>query len=447
MKLFPKLLLLFLGASLLTSAITVLLLRPLWTGYQDRAESESAAAYAIELLESEGVQALERWQTRRIRAGAPPGILLTAEHKPVAQLPRRHPLHRLLKWHYKTAAGDERRKRVLLLPVASGDTAYFWLGARRPVPKTEYDVLLVRLAVLVMVMALAAWVASRWVSQPVRTLRDKTKQVAKGDFDGDLSLLAERRDEIGQLAQDLSYMSEQVEKLLQSHKQLLSDVSHELRSPLARQAVALALIEEKLGSNPQLDDAVGDYVARTAKESDRLEQLIAEILALAKLDAQPELNKVDVALAPLLRRLVDDANFEAAAKAINVKLNIAPVGDARLSADMELLRRAFENVIRNALRYSPTDSDILVSLSQSERNGHHGYSITVADNGPGVPQAELEKIFSPFQRLDAARNRESGGVGLGLAITKRAVQAHGGVVSAEQNQPTGLVVSLWLPQC
>jgi two-component system sensor histidine kinase CpxA len=225
-----------------------------------------------------------------------------------------------------------------------------------------------------------------------------------------------------------------VRNLLELKQQLLRDVSHELRSPLARLQLALSLArrQEHTGVERQL--------ARIACEADRLEELIARTLRLARLERPMQgLESVPVDIAELLTNIVSDVGIEADAHGSTVGLETER--PLPVKGDPELLRSAMENVIRNAVRHGPPGSKVGI---ESRRRGAQ-IEVMVRDSGPGVPEKDLELIFEPFYRVDAARNRAVGGDGLGLAIAARAVGIHGGRIQARNLEAGGLVVQMTLP--
>jgi two-component system sensor histidine kinase CpxA len=258
--------------------------------------------------------------------------------------------------------------------------------------------------------------------------------MAEGDLNVRVSpKLKGRRDELGRLASDLDTMSERVRNLLESKQQLLRDVSHELRSPLARLQLALSLARRG-------ESGVERHHARIACEADRLEQLIARTLKLANLERPMQgVESMPVNIAGLLGNIVRDVGIEADAQGCRVDLQSQR--SLLVSGDLELLRSAMENVIRNAVRYSPPGMEVgITAQCVGERA-----EVIITDRGPGVPDKDLELIFEPFYRVDAARNRAVGGDGLGLAIAARAIALHGGQIEARNIPSGGLAVHISLP--
>ncbi|HEV7441463.1 MAG TPA: ATP-binding protein, partial [Steroidobacteraceae bacterium] len=292
------------------------------------------------------------------------------------------------------------------------------------------------LLIALVVSAVVCFFLARYLVLPVDQLRRATRQIASGDLDVRVSpKLKGRHDELGLLASDLDTMSERVRNLLELKQQLLRDVSHELRSPLARLQLALSLARREEGSG------VERHLARIGCEADRLEELIARTLKLARLERPMQgIERTQVDVAELLTNIVADVAIEADAHGCSVALETAR--PLEVNGDPELLRSALENVIRNAVRYAPAGSKVGID---ARRGDGRRIEVIVRDHGPGVPEKDLELIFEPFYRVDAARNRAVGGDGLGLAIAARAVAIHGGTIQARNLGSGGLAVQLSLP--
>jgi signal transduction histidine kinase len=304
------------------------------------------------------------------------------------------------------------------------------------VPLTEggpwmlvFIVFLTGLVCLALVRALVA---------PVARLREATRRLAAGDLTARAGYGGHAPgDELEALAQDFDGMAERIERLVGAQRQLLRDISHELRSPLARMSVAIGLARTRTDASAQ------PLLDRIELESERLNELIGQLLTLTRLEGDVRgavLERFD--LVDVVAGLVEDARFEALADARTVSLG----GDveADIEAYEELVRRAIENVLRNALRYSPVGGQVEVRVAVHPAEGQVG--VTVRDHGPGVPADQLEAIFRPFHRVGDARDRASGGTGLGLAIAQRAVAAHGGSIVARNADGGGLEIELRLPR-
>jgi two-component system sensor histidine kinase CpxA len=237
------------------------------------------------------------------------------------------------------------------------------------------------------------------------------------------------------LAADFDEMAEKIQSLVDSQRRLLGDISHELRSPLARLNVALELARQRSGAEAT------SALERIQLEAENLNEMIGQLLALTRLESgAEEIRKTKFDLAVLVRSITDDANFEAHGRNRNVKLE-SPERCPMVGNEL-LLRRAIENVIRNAVQYTAEGTEVEVGLAGVEQDTA---VITVRDHGAGVPENALAEIFRPFYRVDEARDRGAGGVGLGLAIADRAVLLHGGAVAATNAPEGGLLVKITLP--
>ena len=322
---------------------------------------------------------------------------------------------------------DGKTFQVIIGPLRSGPHLFGELETPAVSTATLFIALVVSAAV--------CFFLARYLVSPVDQLRRATRQIASGDLAIRVSpKLKGRHDELGLLASDLDTMAERVRNLLESKQQLLRDVSHELRSPLARLQLALSLARR------QEHTGVERHLARIACEADRLEELIARTLKLARLERPMQgLESIPVDIAELLTNIVGDVGIEAESRGSAVALETQR--PLPVNGDPELLRSALENVIRNAVRYGPPGSKVEIEATRDDSN----IDVRVRDSGPGVPEKDLELIFEPFYRVDAARNRAVGGDGLGLAIAARAVGIHGGRIQARNLQGGGLVVQLTLP--
>ena len=334
---------------------------------------------------------------------------------------------------------------ALVLVAPGGKTYHVVIGPVRDTPRLfgELELPGVPLSILVIALAASAGVCfflARYLAAPVDRLRLATRQMAAGDLNVRvLPALRGRQDDLGLLAADLDAMAERLCQLLEAKQQLLRDVSHELRSPLARLQLALSLARRE-------DSAPERHLARIACEADRLEQLIARALQLVRLERPAgAFEQVSVEVGELLRNIAADVAIEAEARGCS--LSVEAPGDLMVSGDRELLRSAFENVVRNAVRYSPAGARVLAAARRIAHARHgEGVEVSVQDHGPGVPQKDLGLIFEPFYRVEAARqHRSAGGEGLGLAIAARAVALHGGSIEARNLESGGLEVSMVLP--
>jgi two-component system, OmpR family, sensor histidine kinase CpxA len=286
---------------------------------------------------------------------------------------------------------------------------------------------------------LVCYLLSWYLTKPIVQLRTAARQIAAGDLTARAGAPAiSRRDEVAGLMRDFDAMAERLETLLKAQSRLLNDISHELRSPLARLNVALGLARQRAGVEST------DMLDRIELEAARLNELIGRILTLARLeDGEQLVPQTPVPLDEIVESVSEDAEFEAQERRCHVHTSIAE-GNWEVRGNASLLHSAVENVVRNAIRYTQEGSAVEIELKSEPRAAGEAV-LRVSDSGPGVPSDSLDKLFQPFYRLDDARGRQTGGVGLGLAITERAVRFHGGKVSAFNRPQGGLVIEIRLP--
>lgn len=292
-----------------------------------------------------------------------------------------------------------------------------------------------RILIALLVSGVVCFWMARHITRPITRLRIATQKLSTGDLNVRVGQeLGQRNDELGKLAKDFDRMAEQLQTLLTSQQQLLRDVSHELRSPLARLQVALELARQR--STGEIDTELN----RIESETERLNELIGQVLTLARMDTgERMLDKQDTDILQLLQNIIADAQFEAQKQ--NRRIIITTTDTCKLTIDAPLLHSAIENIVRNAIKYTNDHTPVELSLTLFASY----LSITVRDHGPGVPTQQLSDLFKPFARLSAARNRDSGGYGLGLAIAERAIHLHGGKIEAENCNNGGLLIRITLP--
>lgn len=296
------------------------------------------------------------------------------------------------------------------------------------------------LAILIAVISsgLVCFVLARYLTSPVMRLRAATQRLAEGDLTARAGVPNSRgHDEMGELLRDFDRMAERLENLVNAQSHLLKDISHELRSPLARLNVALELARQRSG--PEARSAL----ERIDLESNRLNQLIGRLLTVARLESGAELRRSSVQLSEIVSEIAKDAAFEAQYR--NCAVDCVIADECTVLGDPSLLHSAIENVVRNATRYTEEGTDVQVRLAHEDGPSGSEAVVRVTDSGPGVPEEALKKLFRPFYRIDDARGRGTGGVGLGLAITERALSLHGGSVRAANRPQGGLMVEIRLP--
>ena len=331
---------------------------------------------------------------------------------------------RIIAKRFVTAAGHPYR---IVVVVPRPQIAFFgWAPFRR-------------LAIFtVLISGVVCFLLARYLTAPITRLRTAAQQIAQGDLTARVPAKSGRPgDEVGQLVVDFNHMAERLEILIGAQQRLIRDMSHELRSPLTRLVLALGLARQKEGANQEALD-------RMEKEAERLNELIGRLLGLSRLESATEPPaKSATSLSQLMETILADVEIEAKMRNCSIQY-IAP-RDYTLAANFELLRSALENVVRNAIRYTAQGTTVEISAECTHASSPMAIMVRVRDHGPGVPESELQNLFRPFYRLDASRERQTGGVGLGLTIAERAVKLHGGSIRASNAEGGGLLVEISLP--
>lgn len=280
---------------------------------------------------------------------------------------------------------------------------------------------------------------ARYLSRPAEILKDATRRIAEGDFDYRVApLMKGRRDEMGSLANDFDKMSEKLQQSVAEQQRLIKDVSHELRSPLMRLQFALGLAQQKS------DGQVEQEIDKARKAADYLENIIADILSLPIHNQQPWPLADTIDLVLLLESLIEDLNPQCQAKAVIIEFDHASdLEDGALVATHgNSLVGVFDNLLSNALRHTPANTKLQCNIASAGNN----WRVQIQDQGPGVASEFLQSIFSPFFRTDDGRDRNSGGVGLGLSIARRTIGLHNGSIEASLVKPHGLCMTVFLPK-
>jgi signal transduction histidine kinase len=305
--------------------------------------------------------------------------------------------------------------------------------------RAPIQVQIVRAAAVLFIAGFVCFLLAKYITAPILQLRAATHRLATGNLSARVGeAVRNRSDELAELSRDFDHMAEQIESLISSQRRLIADISHELRSPLARLTVALGLT--RLHANPECSSSLD----RIELEAGRLNTLIGSLLRLARLEGGSEaLERQQVDLGRLVAEVVADANFEAQSRKRQVR--VTQTDACTIRGNQELLRRAIENVIRNAVNYTAEGTEVEIALQKLSNNGNTSAVVSVRDHGPGVPGDALPDIFLPFYRVGDARDRSTGGSGLGLSITDRAVRLHGGSVRAINAPHGGLLIELRLP--
>jgi two-component system, OmpR family, sensor histidine kinase CpxA len=386
---------------------------------------------AVVLLEKFGPEALDEFLTRtgedtllQLRLQATPAGNACAPDAPSPSPP--HP--------------PEENTTTIAASGLEGDyclTVHATSGGLPETPKDRRSSLQIMILLELLSCAALSYGVARYLSRPISELRSAAARLAQGDLTARVGgKLADRSDEAAGLVREFDQMAERVADLIDAQRRLIGDISHEIKSPLARLSVALGLARRTAETYaPRQFD-------RMERELERLNMLSGELLTLARLEQGPTLTQLaTVDLGAIVERVLSDATYESQTRMGDIALhgNETPL---LVHGDEDLLRRAIENVVRNAIFYTPPGTKVEVALScPDERSAR----LEIRDHGPGVPEAALQHLFEPFYRVDQARARKTGGAGVGLSICERAVRLHGGKVAARNASPRGLVVDISLP--
>jgi two-component system, OmpR family, sensor kinase len=413
--------------------------RPLTqTDFEGRAEIISEVA---EALARGGERGLKTWLREHLRP-VPGIVLLVTNERGDELLGRAMPgeVARLLRTRPAGPRFDRppNFRPAQLTPTITGPDGEVYDLRFETAPRSIFGILVwpgTQVAVLslsILVAAVVSLLLARYVSSPIVRLQKASRALAAGALETRVGAPSNRRrDEVGTLARDFDTMAERIQALVMAKETLLRDVSHELRSPLARIRMALALAERRAGAESQPD------LARIEREAERLDALVGQVMTLTRLRTTDAPRRDVVRLDALVKEVVDDARFECP----DAKVEYSAPAQVSLRGDSDGLKSAIENVVRNALTYGDRSKPIEVRLDTNPRAA----TVRVLDRGPGVPEAELERIFEPFYRTDKSRDHRQDGQGIGLAITARVTQLHGGRVTAKNRTEGGLEIALELP--
>ncbi len=293
-----------------------------------------------------------------------------------------------------------------------------------------------RILTPIIISLLFCWLLARTLSRPLSQMQQTAAKIGNGDLSARVGKGAHRNDELGSLAKSINQMASKLEVSLSAHQRLLGDVSHELRSPMTRLQIALALAHKASSKPSDLEK----HLNRCELEVNRLDDMIADVLALSRLEnTLHNSHFCPVDLSQLIELVCQDAQYLANEKSIIIKSSNLKV--CIVEGDNQLLASAFSNILNNAVKYSPENSNINIKMTLSNKH----ITITVIDNGHGVPESALPEMFKPFYRVADSRDRETGGTGLGLAIAKQAIVTHKGNIEASNSPGGGLAVTITLP--
>ena len=312
------------------------------------------------------------------------------------------------------------------LGLPSADQNFVWLVSARTPPLILFAPFYV---MLIAAVAVLYWLVMVNIAQPLKQLATVVDRFGRGDLTARAN--NHGNDEVGNLGRSFNAMAERIETLLLAERQLLQDVSHELRSPLAR----LTFEAEMVRKTTDRDRSA----SRLRHEVERLNELVATLIDMTRAEGEPgSIEKAPLDVAELLESIAEDCAIEASDRGTAIDLSLLP--GLVVDGNAELLRRAFENVLRNGIRYSPESTAVELSLQRSEGSA----LITIRDHGIGIPPEMAEKIFNPFFRIDSSRDEATGGLGLGLAIARRAIHLHQGQITVSDAHP-GACFKILLP--
>ena len=403
------------------------------------------AQTAVSAFETGGVSALDAFENRALRDSRIRGYVFDPEYHEVRG---RVASNRILSLARKLREGDPIRfqpdgKGMLAGSLVKGSDGRvyriviaFVSRTGRGIPTNAWGWVARIGAVLLSAALLCSWLAWR-LSTPLGRLRQATRKFATGDLAvrAGVASFPAQPPEYRELARDFDEMAHRIEILVDSQRQLLRDVSHELRTPLTRLGLAVNIARGSEGG------ALAQSLDRIDQESDRLNTLIDRIIRLSRLESMEGTPRTElIELSDFIDSIVSDANFEA--EALNRRVTTLRCETCRLRGDRELLREALENVIRNGIRYTPEGAGVSVEAFLADQSH---YKMVVRDRGPGVPPGHLADIFNPFHRAPQRTGGDMGGFGLGLAIAKRAVELHHGVIAGRNCSGGGFEIDIDLP--
>jgi two-component system sensor histidine kinase CpxA len=458
-KIFWKVFLWF-WLTMLIATVATFWLGNMWLEKRDvssrhMAHLESLAASAESILEEGGKKALKSW-IRHVRKRTPFRILVVDTEEGETLRGRHLPSH--LKAHMKQALGSDgavesefEEHRILSLPIGSLDGGKYRLITEMPGGFTgmrDHRMGAVRdgvrqfagsrMLIAFAISALICLMIAYFLVRPIRQMQQAARSLGEGDLSA-RTKLGKRRDEIGDLAREFDEMASRIETMVQSQQRLLRDVSHELRSPLARLQVALELARKRTGNDAEAELDRIDHEAR------QVDLMIGDMLTLVRLESgesrgEDVESQESVELNALLASVVSDANYEFAEQ--QKKIELLKSIPATIFGNASLIRSAIENVVRNAMKYTPADTVVDIRL---KADAEDQIKIEIRDYGEGVSDENLSRLFDPFYRVGEARDRQSGGFGLGLSIAARVIRSHGGSIHAENAEGGGLLVIITLP--
>lgn len=344
-----------------------------------------------------------------------------------------------------TMAENEQGTNMIsvAVPIKSGSDAIgviYLIESVDSIDKTISYVTVNLLMISVLISVLVGMLSlgmSYIVTSPIDEFIIVAKEISKGNFDKKVAVKG--HNEFAQMAETLNFMTDELESLEEKRKNFVSDVSHELKTPLA----TIKLICDSIVATPDPDaEMLREFLGDLSEEVDRLTRIVESLLALTRMDSgKAQLKPVAVDAAAMIHAIVRNLTPKASEKGIVLYTNFTDEINYEIMLDYDKIWEAIYNIVDNAIKYSPQDGFVRVSL---QKEGDFAV-VRVEDNGPGIPEAEKERIFERFYRLDDSRARDTGGTGLGLAIAKEVVTMHGGTITVLSEGEMGSIFSVSLP--
>ena len=445
-RLFWKIMLIFWLTTVATIVANILITKEIVVNEfkvaQLNEKMQALASEASEVFEQQGVKSLRQWYRALAKREGIRVILLYPDGSPVVRL---RPKRQGDDEQYEEEDRLERYAPPLethLLdladhPVTSAsgrDYVLKMLPSRYLQSRFNPDSLhgYRLLASFIIILLGSVWIA-RSIAKPVRLLHQASLQMAQGNLAVRVAKdVGKRSDELGQLAQAFDQMADKVSDLLNTQQQLFRDISHEIRTPLTRQKLAIELARSS--------DTPEPYLSKIEQQNQSIEDLINQLLTFMQVNKATQVKAVPVSLSALWASCIEAAELELEAKSISLQSSLPSA--AVINGDTLLLTRAFENLLMNAIKYSPAHSTISMNIIENQQE----IRIALSDEGPGIPETELDAITKPFYRADQSRNRGTGGFGLGLAISSQIIQHHGGRLSISNRKEKGLKVDIIFPK-
>ncbi|MDC9719498.1 MAG: ATP-binding protein [Gammaproteobacteria bacterium] len=393
---------------------------------------------AADIYENKGTSKLTAWLHYIDREYGVKGFMLDSQRRPIsrANLPKNWLQFTLPLTQHRLSERQLRGFQPYRISSTKGHTYIFIAHKdnRGPYPAWLKHLPALQVFTALLIVALLTAFITWRITHPLRKLKQATDAFARGNLDTRLpKLVGCRKDEIGEVGLAFNHMAERISLLVSNQQRLFRDISHELRTPLARQQIALELLARKL------PDSEHQSLHRIEREIERMNALIDQVLTLLRLEQNeqgPVIETYD--LSQLLCKLIQDAQFEAQSKE---QIHLQQPDQLLLTGQPELIARAVENILRNAMRYTPKGGRVYLQVDEDKDQ----VVIRIEDEGEGVPEDSLKHLFEPFYRVETSRNQQSGGYGIGMAIAEQAIRAQGGSIQASNRLAGGLSVEIILP--